>query len=138
METIITFADNPTTIPASAYNKNTDITEITLLPDTITSIGEAAFLGCTGLTTLTIPSNITQLDGVAFANCTNLNEIIIESTVPAKLGEGVFENTTCNIYVPEGTADLYKKSSGWSEYADRITEGGEVTTKMELMGKGQI
>ena len=45
----------------------------------VTSIGEEAFKGCTGLTSITIPNSITSIGGVAFANCPGLTSITVET-----------------------------------------------------------
>ena len=41
----------------------------------VTTIGESAFEGCTGLTSITIPESIAIMGGQAFAGCTNLTTI---------------------------------------------------------------
>ncbi|MEI6755120.1 MAG: leucine-rich repeat domain-containing protein, partial [Paludibacter sp.] len=44
------------------------------IPSSVTSIGEAAFTDCTGLTSITIPSTVTSI-GAAFLYCTGLTSI---------------------------------------------------------------
>ena len=41
----------------------------TVMPDGVTSIGDYAFSGCTGLTSITIPNSVTSIGGAAFVNC---------------------------------------------------------------------
>jgi len=43
-----------------------------LIPDSVTSIGNGAFSGCYGLTTLTIPNSVTSIGREAFAFCSGL------------------------------------------------------------------
>ena len=43
-----------------------------LIPDSVTSIGNGAFSGCYGLTTLTIPNSVTSIGRQAFAFCSGL------------------------------------------------------------------
>ena len=47
------------------------LTEITI-PDSVASIGEYAFYGCTSLTEITIPNSVVDIGESAFENCTNL------------------------------------------------------------------
>ena len=47
------------------------------IPDSVTSIEESAFSGCTGLTSVTIPSSITSIGYDAFGKCTNLTDIYV-------------------------------------------------------------
>ncbi len=55
--------------------------------DTITEIGEAAFVG-TGFTAITLTDGLTELGNSAFANCTSLQTVVLPKTAEAfKLGE---------------------------------------------------
>lgn len=47
----------------------------------VSAIGYGAFMGCTGLTEITIPGTVTKIGGYAFAGCTGLDEVIIPGTV---------------------------------------------------------
>ena len=51
------------------------------IPDTVTSIGSAAFSYCTGLTRVTIPDRVTSIGNVAFSDCRSLTSV--------KIGNGV-------------------------------------------------
>jgi uncharacterized repeat protein (TIGR02543 family) len=51
------------------------------IPSSVTSIGQYAFFGCTGLTSVTIPSSVTSIGSYAFSNCTGLTGVTIPSSV---------------------------------------------------------
>ena len=56
----------------------------------ITSIGEYAFVGCSGLTELTLPNSITSIGISAFAGCTGLTELILPNSV-TRIGYHAFD-----------------------------------------------
>jgi hypothetical protein len=51
------------------------------LPQTISSIADYAFYGCTDLQALHIPSNITAIGEAAFSSCSSLDTIVIPESV---------------------------------------------------------
>ena len=67
-------------------------TEYTI-PNSVTLIGESAFVGCTHLTSVTIPNSVTSIGYGAFAGCTSLANITIPNFV-ASIGEGAFSGCT--------------------------------------------
>ena len=62
----------------------------------VTQIGDFAFSGCTGLTTITIPEGIKTIGMGAFSDCTNLTDISIPDSV-----------TAVGIYAFDGCASLH-------------------------------
>ena len=69
-----------TSIGNSAFYGCTGLTSITI-PDSVTSIGGSAFNGCTGLTNITIPDSVTSIGSHAFHGCTGLTSITIPDSV---------------------------------------------------------
>ncbi len=45
------------------------------IPDSVTSIGEYAFYGCSDLTSVTIPDSVTSIGEYAFSGCSGLNSV---------------------------------------------------------------
>lgn len=72
----------------SYFLHDTDITSFEI-PQHITIIGAAAFLGCSGLTSITIPDNVTSVGCGAFYGCSGLTGIIIPDSV-TNIGEDAF------------------------------------------------
>ena len=50
----------------------------TLIPNSVTSIGEYAFGGCESLTSITIPNSVTSIGERAFNACSSLTSIVVE------------------------------------------------------------
>ena len=67
-----------TSIGDYAFSGRLGLTSITI-PNSVTSIGEGAFQNCTGLTSFTIPNSVTSINYATFDSCTSLTSI----TIPA-------------------------------------------------------
>jgi hypothetical protein len=52
-----------------------------IIPNSVTSIGNGAFFGCSGLTLIDIPGSVTSIGENAFAYCSGLTSIDIPSSV---------------------------------------------------------
>ncbi len=55
----------------------------------VTSIGDNAFYGCTGLASVDIPNSVTAIAGQAFNGCSGLTSVTIPNSVTS-IGDGVF------------------------------------------------
>ena len=51
------------------------------IPNSVTSIGEYAFSGCTRLTSVTIPGSVTSIGSSAFYECYGLTSVTIPNSV---------------------------------------------------------
>ena len=61
----------------------------TIIPNSVTSIGNSAFYGCSGLTSVTIPNSVTYIGISAFERCSGLTSVTIPNSVTS-IGYGAF------------------------------------------------
>ena len=96
-----------------------------IIPNTVTSIGNYAFSGCSNIKNVTIPDSVTEI-GVAAFNFTSggTHEIVCEAIVPPTIGADCFNCQT--IFVPEESVAEYRTQ--WSNYAPIIMSAGVDTS----------
>ena len=85
---------------------------VVVIPDNVTRIGDRAFLGCTGLTSITIPNSVTSIGESAFKNCVGLISIGIPSNV-TRIGGKVFRGCKKTLVI---NCEAESKPIGWSSY----------------------
>ena len=91
----VTFAGEKYTVTSigwAAFWGCTDLTSVTI-PNSVTTIGEEAFFDCTGLTSVTIPNSVTTIGEAAFAYCTGLTSVTLPNSVTA-IDEAAFFDCT--------------------------------------------
>lgn len=69
-----------TNIGENAFYGYTGLTSVTL-PNTVTNIGRAAFMECTELASINFPNSLTCIEGYAFWACNSLTSITFPSSV---------------------------------------------------------
>ena len=87
-------------------------------------IGDRAFYGCSGLTSLTLPAGITWIGSNAFDGCSGLTSIYVYSKKVPLIAGNAFEGfgaKKCTLYVPMGTRDDYC-ASDFGNYFENIVE----------------
>ena len=79
----------------------------TVIPNSVTTIGQDAFGYCKSLTSITIPSSVTTIGMSAFAFCTNLSSITIPTSVTT-IGGNAFENcrSLTSITIPSSVRSI--------------------------------
>lgn len=84
-----------------------------LLEDGITSIGTAAFNGCSNMETINIPNSIITIGSCAFWECSSLKSISIPSAVSTIWG-GVFAGckSLTNVNIPNGVTTIDEYAFG--------------------------
>ena len=121
--------ESVTGIGNNAYYGYKYLTELTI-PNHITSIGEYAFAECSKLSKITIPASVTSIGGWAFHVGVISTYVLVtmESETPPTIGQSIFRNPNyVSIKVPTAEAyEAYIAATNWSEYANRISYNQEV------------
>ena len=120
-------AANPLYCAKHIYSdENTEITDL-VIPNSVTSIGDWAFSGCTGLTSVTIPNNVTKIGSGAFQNCSSLTSVNIPNSVTS-IGSYAFDECSGlkSVSIPNSVTtigdDAFSGCSGLKKITSYIQE----------------
>ena len=104
-----------------------------IIPPNTDFIGDRAFYGCTGLTSITIPDNITHIGTSAFESCTGLTSITIPKNV-TYLGERVFSGCKglTDVIIYYGVTNIPAKAFGFCTSLKNVTMSNQVISIGEL------
>ena len=85
----VDYNSNPIYCANHIYSdEDTEITNL-VIPNSVTSIGDYAFVSCSGLTSITIGSGVTSIGYAAFGYCSGLTSVIIPNSVTS-IGDYAF------------------------------------------------
>ena len=107
-----------TTIGNRAFVNCSGMASVTI-SNSVTSIGMSAFFNCTSLTSIEIPNSVTSIESYAFDSCTGLKSITCLAVTPPTMGEGVFYELDCstiNLMVPAESVEDYKNADQWKDF----------------------
>ena len=110
----ISFANdlaNPLTNAHHLYSDaNTEITDL-VIPNSVTSIGNYVFCGCSGLTSVKIPNSVTSIGNSAFYQCSGLTSVEIPNNVTS-IGDIAFCECSglYSVEIPNNVTSIGKKA----------------------------
>ena len=139
--TSFTFGDSVQVVPAYLC-KYMSLLDTIVLPPTVTSVGQSAFMYCSSLKSMEFPKGVTSLAVSVLEGCKALQSVIIPSTVtsintdalygcsglqeihnyaftPQAIVERTVHNvnkSTCILYVPMDYIDLYQAKAVWCDF----------------------
>ena len=92
---------------------------IVTIPNSVTSIGDYAFSGCSGLISVTIGNSVTSIGMYAFRNCSKLIDVYCYAEkVPSTDNDAFYSSNYKNatLHVPAASIDSYKATKPWSGF----------------------
>lgn len=86
-----------------------------------------------------IPATVQGIGLNVFFDCERLNTVISRMPQPPAINDCIFTNTMCPasgvLYVPDGSAEIYRGIEVWQDFA-QIIEGDGPSTNDEILYKG--
>ena len=97
------------------------------IPDSVTSIGSAAFSGCSSLSSVTIPNSVTSIGETAFSGCSSLSSITIPNSVTS-IGERVFSGCRSlrSVTIPDSVMSIGNSAFSSCSALTSVTIGSGV------------
>ncbi len=96
------------------FTNDTDITSVTI-PNTVTSIGDYAFWGCTSLESVAFGNSLSSIGARTFADCTSLVNIAIPEGVTS-IGASAFDNCYALLNVSLPTTVTFIDKYAFTDY----------------------
>ena len=109
-----------TTLISYAVSKMTYV-----IPETVTTIGEAAFQGCPNLTEITIPDTVQIIEAYAFAECADLTTVALPQSLTI-LNHRVFGFTgLTEITIPDSVEEIDIRAFEGCGKLEKVVFAGE-------------
>ena len=134
--TRVELPDSLTSIGDGAFAGCTKLQEITL-PDSVTEVGEGVFDGCSALTTVHWPKNLATIPNSTFANCTALTDFDFNGITD--IGASAF--SACGLTeldLPMSVTRLGESAFEHSALAEIVSLGGVETLPTDVFAYTQI
>ena len=99
--------DNCNAIIETATNTLVAGCKNTVIPNSVISIGDGAFFGCLGLTSVEIPNSVTSIGSQAFEGCTGMTSVTIGNSVTS-IGYFAFQDCSglTSVEIPNSVTSI--------------------------------
>ena len=88
-----------------------------VIPNSITAIKPYAFCYCKSITSVTLHENVVSIGEAAFAGISGLTSVTVGASEPVAITSDVFTNqANATLYVPAGSRAAYKAADNWKEF----------------------
>lgn len=126
--------DSIETISENAFWGCSDL-ESVRLPKSIKSIGTQAFYYCESLNNVTIPSTVKSIGDKAFAFCHGLSKLTIKNGVTSIGNEAFFDCVKLSsVTVPESVTTIGKMAFGYYEASDNVSDPPVIMKRFVIKG----
>ena len=125
--------DNCNAIIKTSTNKLIVGCKNTTIPNSVTSIGDRAFYGCSELTSVTIPNSVTSIGESAFYGCSGLTSAIIGNSVKS-IGESAFDSCSglTSVTIGNSVTSIGQEAFCGCSGLTSVTIGNSVTSIGEI------
>ncbi|MBO5902153.1 MAG: leucine-rich repeat protein [Alistipes sp.] len=123
-----TIPNSVTSIGEEVFWGCSSLTSI-IIPNSVTEIEDSAFSGFSSLKSITIPNSVTEIGGFAFWNCSSLTSITIPNSV-TEIEDGTFRNCSSltSITIPNSVTSIGKLAFADCSSLTSITISESVTS----------
>ncbi len=116
-----------TSIAEGAFCGCTEMLHI-IIPDSVSSIGQSAFAKCSSLVAISIPDLITEIEPLVFYGCTNLKSVTFPDSITS-IKKSAFENTGFTLFtIPNSVVEIGDRAFSGSSNLTTLTIGSGVTS----------
>ena len=120
--TSVTIGNSVTSIGEYAFLDCSGLTSVTI-PNSVKSIGSCCFYDCSGLTSVTIGNSVTSIGTKAFVNCPELLDVYCYAEKVPSTKSDAFDGSYpeyVTLHVPDASIDSYKATAPWSGFGKII------------------
>ena len=115
-----------TSIGDDAFWGCSGLTSVTI-PNSVTSIGDGAFSYCSGLTSVTIPSSVTSIRDYAFSYCRGLTSVTIPNSVTIIEDHAFYYcSDLTSVTIPDGVTSIENQAFDNCSGLTSVTIGNSV------------